>query len=46
VDASTLSADERTWLDSYHDRVFRLIGPQLEPEAAAWLQLQCQPLES
>ena len=46
VEASMLSADERAWLNSYHDKVLRLVGPQVEPEAAAWLRLQCQPLES
>jgi Xaa-Pro aminopeptidase len=46
VEPSMLSAEERAWLDSYHDKVLRLIGPQLESDAAAWLQLQCQPLES
>ncbi|HEX8444321.1 MAG TPA: aminopeptidase P family protein [Allosphingosinicella sp.] len=46
IEVSMMAADERRWLDNYHERVLQLIGPQLESEVAAWLELQCRPLET
>jgi Xaa-Pro aminopeptidase len=31
-------------LDAYHARVLALVGPHLEPPAAAWLEAACAPL--
>ncbi len=42
--AALLSPAERSWLDAYHARVLSQIGPQLEPDVAAWLQIACAPL--
>ena len=44
VEASLLTADERAWLDGYHADVLRIIGPQLEGAAKAWLEEACAPL--
>ncbi|QGP79682.1 aminopeptidase P family protein [Sphingobium sp. CAP-1] len=39
-----LNADERAWLDAYHDAVLDLVGPQLEGDALDWLKAACAPL--
>ncbi|WP_435660310.1 aminopeptidase P family protein [Leisingera caerulea] len=44
VDASMLTADEKDWLDSYHQEVAAKIGPQLSPAAKAWLDAATAPL--
>ena len=32
------------WVDDYHAEVLRIVGPQLEGEAKAWLEAACAPL--
>lgn len=44
IEARLLSPDERAWLDAYHARVARTVGPQVEPEVRAWLEAACAPL--
>jgi Xaa-Pro aminopeptidase len=44
IEPELLSADERAWLDGYHADVLRIVGPQLEGEAKAWLEDACAPL--
>ncbi len=44
VDAASLTAAERTWLDGYHARVLREVGPALGPIEAGWLEEACAPL--
>jgi Xaa-Pro aminopeptidase len=44
IDAGMLSAGERRWVDDYHADVLRIVGPQLEGEARAWLDAACAPL--
>jgi Xaa-Pro aminopeptidase len=39
-----LVAEERGWLDAYHQGVLREIGPLLDVEAREWLALACAPL--
>ncbi len=39
-----LTKDERDWLDAYHARVRDAIGPQLDGDAKAWLELATAPL--
>lgn len=39
-----LTAPERAWVDGYHARVLREIGPQVEPEVRSWLEKACAPL--
>ncbi len=41
-----LKADEVAWLNEYHERVRRVIGPQLEPDERAWLEEAARPLEA
>jgi Xaa-Pro aminopeptidase len=38
IDESLLVPDERDWLNAYHKRVFREIGPSLKGEVKAWLK--------
>jgi Xaa-Pro aminopeptidase len=44
IDVAMLSDEERAQLDAYHLRVLKLIGPQLDGAAAAWLSTVCGPL--
>ncbi len=37
IDAKLLDAGERAWLDAYHARVRREIGPLVAPEVRRWL---------
>jgi Xaa-Pro aminopeptidase len=39
-----LSPVERTWLNAYHARVKKLIGPELPPEDRRWLESATTPL--
>jgi Xaa-Pro aminopeptidase len=41
----SLTNEERDWLDAYHARVLREVGPALEGEALAWLERACAGLE-
>ncbi len=38
VDETLLTADERTWLNAYHQRVWTTIGPALKGADRAWLK--------
>jgi Xaa-Pro aminopeptidase len=38
VDESLLLPPEREWLNGYHKRVFREIGPSLKGDVKAWLK--------
>lgn len=38
IDDKQLTGPERAWLNAYHKRVFKEIGPQLKGEAKAWLK--------
>ncbi len=44
IDLDLLTARERAWVDGYHAQVQALIGPQLDGDAAAWLQAETAPL--
>jgi Xaa-Pro aminopeptidase len=44
IDAGLMSPDERAWLDAYHARVLREVGPALEPTVRDWLTEACAPL--
>lgn len=38
IDESLLLAHERDWLNAYHKRVFREIGPELKGDVKTWLK--------
>ena len=42
LDVSLLTADEREWLNSYNERVFRELSPRLPAEITAWLRRKTQ----
>jgi Xaa-Pro aminopeptidase len=44
IDPSMLSDDEVTWLNAYHERVAREIGPQVDGSVRAWLMNACAPI--
>lgn len=44
VDCSLLTRDEVAWWNSYHARVLKIVGPQLDRAAKEWLEAQCAPL--
>ncbi len=41
IDVKLLTASERQWLNAYHARVMREIGPQLVGDERAWLRAAC-----
>ena len=44
VETSLLDAGERAWLDSYHARVLKEIGPNLDIKTRQWLKKATAPL--
>jgi Xaa-Pro aminopeptidase len=44
IDASLLTEEELAWLNEYHARVIREIGPLLEAEDLRWLEKACAQL--
>lgn len=44
VEVAALSGAERKWLNDYHDRVHKMVGPELGPEDAHWLQRATRPI--
>jgi Xaa-Pro aminopeptidase len=38
IEETQLTAPERDWLNAYHRRVFKEIGPSLSREVKAWLK--------
>jgi Xaa-Pro aminopeptidase len=38
IDVTMLTEKERTWLDSYHQRVRETIGPLLDSDTRKWLE--------
>ena len=44
VDTGLLTAAERDWLNAYHARVFKEIGPLVKGEVKAWLKQATQPI--
>ncbi|HWE45162.1 MAG TPA: aminopeptidase P family protein [Caulobacteraceae bacterium] len=44
IEKSLLDDGERAWLDAYHARVLKVIGPQLDSAVRAWLEQACAPI--
>jgi Xaa-Pro aminopeptidase len=38
IDKAMLSESERVWVNSYHEDVARVIGPQLKGDERSWLE--------
>jgi Xaa-Pro aminopeptidase len=46
IDGRMLTSKERTWLDSYHERVHEMLGPLVDKGTRKWLEKATQPLNS
>ena len=44
IDPALLTPAERAWLDAYHARVLRELGPALDAETRDWLKDATAPL--
>jgi Xaa-Pro aminopeptidase len=44
IEPGMLTAKERAWLDSYHERVREVIGPLVDDETRKWLEQATRPL--
>ena len=44
INTDLLSAEERDWVDDYHQRVLAEIAPLVEGEVADWLDRACRAL--
>jgi Xaa-Pro aminopeptidase len=44
IDPMLLAPAEREWLDRYHERVYREVGPRVQGEVKAWLRQATRPL--
>ncbi len=44
IDPKLLDDDERAWLNAYHVRVWRVVGPQVDTATRAWLKAATRPL--
>ena len=44
IEPVMLTGDERRWLDDYHARVLREVGPALDDPVRDWLAAACQPM--
>jgi Xaa-Pro aminopeptidase len=44
IDPDLMTADERAWLDAYHDTVLERLSPELDADERAWLAAKCAPI--
>jgi Xaa-Pro aminopeptidase len=44
IEPTLLSSEERDWLNAYHARVLKEVGPFLEGAELAWLTSACMPI--
>jgi Xaa-Pro aminopeptidase len=44
IGAGLLTDDERRWLNAYHARVFKALGPIVSQPTRVWLKAACAPL--
>ena len=44
IDMALMTADEITWLNRYHEQVYRDVAPLLSDEEAAWMKEKCRPI--
>jgi len=44
IDPALLLPSELEWLNAYHARVLREVGPKLPADVATWLEQACAPL--
>ena len=44
LELGLLTAEERDWLNTYNERVYRTLSPRLESEVASWLRKKTLPV--
>ncbi len=44
IDVEMLDASETEWLNTYHQKVFEALSPQLSANEKAWLENKCAPI--
>ena len=44
IEPALLSPEEREWLNRYHERVMKELGPRLTPELRDWLEEKTRPI--
>ena len=44
IEPKLLDADERSWLNAYHDRVRKTLSPKLDARARKWLVAATRPI--
>lgn len=44
IKAALLTAKEKTWLNAYHDKVFKCLSPYLKKDERLWLKGVCKPI--
>ncbi len=42
IDPALMTASELAWLNAYHAQVLARVGPRLEPDVHAWLEVACR----
>ena len=45
IEPGLLTADERGWLDAYHERVLETLGLDLDRDDRDWMERACAPLD-
>jgi Xaa-Pro aminopeptidase len=46
IDPALLDAEERAWMDAYHQRVLASHAPHLQGDEVVWLEQACAPLSA
>ncbi|MBT5919810.1 MAG: hypothetical protein HOH26_14830, partial [Alphaproteobacteria bacterium] len=45
IDVDMMTGPERAWVDTYHDRVNKTVGPELDAADRSWLEEMTKPLK-
>ncbi|MBR0559663.1 aminopeptidase P family protein [Neokomagataea anthophila] len=46
IESSLLDDREQAWLNAYHQEVLKRVGPSLDGDERAWLEVACQPVKA
>ena len=44
IDEAIFTKSEKAWLNKYHYRILKEVGPYLEGEVKSWFELKCRPM--
>lgn len=45
IDSTLLSDKEKSWLDNYHHKVYKMLSPHLNSDEQNWLKEKCKPID-